>query len=97
MRKRELIGDYSICTLTQADGTKLVAVEQVDSSTFFGWIWRSTDSGVTWLKQEGAKRGYWTGVTSSEDGVMLVSLQGTDDKRKPGEWGLNGYQAARVV
>ncbi|MEI6042645.1 MAG: hypothetical protein WCQ00_03730, partial [bacterium] len=58
---------YSITS--SADGTKLAAVD------YFGYIYTSTSSGVTWTTN-GYSSGqhYWSSITSSADGTMLAAV-----------------------
>ncbi len=52
---------------SSSDGTKLAAVVQG------GYIYTSTDSGVTWTEQTGSGSRIWTGISSSSDGTKLVA------------------------
>jgi hypothetical protein len=62
---------------SSADGTKLVAG---DTPSFgVGFLYTSTDSGVTWTAQTGAGQRVWYGLTSSTDGTKLAAAA------------LNGY------
>lgn len=49
---------------SSSDGEKLVAVQ-------FGFVWRSTDSGVSWTRNEQIRGNLWS-VASSTDGTKLV-------------------------
>ena len=55
---------------SSADGTKLVAV------VFGGYIYASTDSGVTWTRPQGSFSQDWMSVASSADGTRLVAVTG---------------------
>jgi len=50
------------------NGTKLVAV------VHGGWIYTSTDSGVTWMPRDSSRT--WNAVASSADGTKLVAVDG---------------------
>ncbi|MFZ2151988.1 MAG: hypothetical protein WAV09_02675 [Minisyncoccia bacterium] len=56
---------YSIAS--SSDGTKLVAGRAP------GYLYTSTDSGVTWAEQTGAGSRTWYSVTSSSDGTKLAA------------------------
>ncbi len=71
---------------SSADGTKLAVVELEslvgERSNEIGYIYTSTDSGVTWTEQTtaGGDGGqYWSEVVSSADGSRLAAL-GEDDE-----------------
>ena len=51
-----------------SDGTNLAAV------VYNGYIYTSTDSGVTWTEQTGAGSRIWYAVASSADGTKLVAV-----------------------
>ncbi len=51
---------------SSSDGTKLVAV------AYYGQIYTSTDSGVTWTACESSRN--WWAVASSSDGTKLVAM-----------------------
>ena len=57
---------YSVAS--SADGTKLVAV------VYSGYIYTSTDSGVTWTQQTSAGSQIWFSVASSADGTKLAAV-----------------------
>lgn len=57
---------------SSADGTRLVAVAEVDSDNNPGRIYTSTNSGTTW-RLTTAPAAYWQSVASSEDGTSLVA------------------------
>lgn len=42
-----------------------------------GYLYTSTDSGVTWTERTGAGSRRWTGLTASEDGTRLVAVEST--------------------
>ena len=44
------------------------------SSDSNGYIYISTDSGVTWTQQTSAGQHYWSAITSSSDGKNLVAV-----------------------
>ena len=39
-----------------------------------GYIWTSSDSGVTWVQQTSSTAQTWFSITSSSDGVKLVAV-----------------------
>ena len=53
---------------SSSDGAKLVA------AVYIGYIYTSTDSGVTWTAQTDAGSRVWWSVTSSSDGTKLVAV-----------------------
>ena len=53
---------------SSSDGTKLAAV--VNN----GYIYTSTDSGVTWTARTGPSSRGWTSITSSSDGTKLAAV-----------------------
>jgi uncharacterized delta-60 repeat protein len=52
---------------SSADGTKLAAVVG-----YFGQIYTTTDSGVTWTERESSRQ--WRSITSSADGTKLAAV-----------------------
>jgi len=56
--------------VSSADGMKVVAVVQG------GYIYTSTDSGLTWVQRASAGWHYWHSVASSADGKKLVAVAG---------------------
>jgi prepilin-type N-terminal cleavage/methylation domain-containing protein len=52
---------------SSSDGTKLVATK------WFGYIYTSTDSGVTWTARSSPGTHEWVAVTSSADGTKLAA------------------------
>ena len=59
---------------SSSDGTKLVAAAEFDSSGMTqGYIWTSTDGGVTWTKQTNSGTENWRDLTSSADGSVLAA------------------------
>ena len=70
---------YWTSLASSADGTKLVATKTNNQG---GFLYTSTDSGVTWTEQTtaGGDGGqYWSEVVSSADGSRLAAL-GEDDE-----------------
>ena len=59
---------YSLAS--SADGTKLAAV------VYDGYIYTSTDSGVTWTERTSAGSRVWYSITSSADGSKLAAVEG---------------------
>jgi photosystem II stability/assembly factor-like uncharacterized protein len=55
---------------SSSDGTKLVAAPST------GYIYTSSDSGVTWTEQTGSGSRSWTDLTSSSDGIKLAAVSG---------------------
>ena len=55
---------------SSSDGTKLVAAPST------GYIYTSSDSGVTWTEQTGSGSRSWTDLTSSSDGTKLAAVSG---------------------
>ncbi len=55
---------------TSADGTKLAATSNNNGN---GYIYTSTDSGVTWTQRTGAGFKFWTSIASSADGTKLAA------------------------
>ena len=53
---------------SSSDGTKLVAAPST------GYIYTSSDSGVTWTEQTGSGSRSWTNLTSSADGTKLAAV-----------------------
>jgi hypothetical protein len=56
-------GWYVACS---SDGTKMAAAGS-------GFICTSTNSGTTWVQQNGSAQGAWSGITSSADGKTLAA------------------------
>ena len=65
---------YWISITSSADGKKLAAVIGYDG---VGYIYTSTDSGVTWVARATSQY-YWNSITSSADGTRLVAIAGDD-------------------
>ncbi len=65
-----------------ANGEKIVAVaKEQDPDTFEtlpGYIYTSTDGGVTWTERTGAGERFWTDVTSSQNGVRVAAVDGNN-------------------
>ncbi|MEY4440435.1 MAG: hypothetical protein RLY49_61 [Candidatus Parcubacteria bacterium] len=61
-------GNWTSIT-SSADGTKLAATNNG------GYIYTSTDGGVTWTEQTGASSRSWTSITSSADGTKLAATE----------------------
>ena len=63
---------------SSADGTKLAAVEeeydQLAQDSIGEYIYTSTDSGTTWVRQPTAGSFYWQSAASSSDGAKLVAI-----------------------
>jgi hypothetical protein len=60
---------------SSSDGTKLVATDRGIGPTGFGYIYTSTDSGISWTtnsNSSGAQN--WRSVTSSADGKTLAAV-----------------------
>jgi len=57
---------------SSSDGSKLVAVEGMNSDFVGGYIYTSADSGATWT-QTGSLQ-YWASVASSSDGSKFVAV-----------------------
>ena len=55
------------------DGTKLAAI---DNAYGGGYIYTSTDSGVTWTEQTAAGKRTWKSIASSSDGAKLAAVEG---------------------
>ena len=55
---------------SSSDGTKLVAAPST------GYIYTSSDSGVTWTEQTGSGSRSWKALTSSSDGTKLAAVSG---------------------
>ena len=53
---------------SSSDGTKLLTGDEAN-----GYIYTSTDSGLTWTQRTGAGTGQWNGFASSADGTKLVT------------------------
>jgi hypothetical protein len=70
-----------------ADATKLVAAAWVATGTPGEFIYRSTDSGMSWVPTT-APRNLWTGIASSEDGTRLVAVATANASPGPAETGL---------
>ncbi|MCA9301739.1 exo-alpha-sialidase, partial [Candidatus Saccharibacteria bacterium] len=73
---QNMVGDtenwYSITS--SSDGTKLAAVVSG------GYIYTSTNSGVTWTEATSAGSRAWSSITSSSDGTKLAAtIGGYDD------------------
>ena len=49
--------------------------DQAGCWVYFGQIYTSTNSGVTWTPRESNR--YWTAVASSSDGTQLVAVEGS--------------------
>ena len=58
---------------SSADGTKLVAIVYEDPDDK-GYIYTSSDSGVSWTKRMEVVSGGWNYITSSADGMSLMAL-----------------------
>lgn len=56
-----------------ADTSKLVGVDSYGSSDEGGYIYTSTDGGLTWTERNSLGSQYWSSVTSSSDGVKLAA------------------------
>ncbi len=57
---------------SSSDGTKLAATE------YNGYIYTSTDSGVTWTQQTDSGQRLWGSIASSSDGTKLAAVAGSD-------------------
>jgi photosystem II stability/assembly factor-like uncharacterized protein len=66
------IHEWSSIT-SSSDGTKLVAVVG-GKSWENGYIYTSTDSGLTWIERTSAGLHCWTSVASSADGTKLAAV-----------------------
>jgi len=66
------------------NGSKIVAVQSMNSTRGGGWIYRSVDGGVTWTQETQAGQANWYGVSSSCDGTRVVAVQYNDDMNQPG-------------
>jgi hypothetical protein len=83
-------GAGGIYVASSADGTKLVALAPASgssggrgSTSTSGYIYTSTDSGVTWTLRDTSASG-WTSVASSADGTKLVAVEaGVSDRGLP--------------
>lgn len=71
---------------SSADGSKLAAVASSASIPFpdeqpvnGGYIYTSSDSGVTWTERAGAGRRDWRLITSSSDGSKLAACAGFEE------------------
>jgi hypothetical protein len=61
---------------SSADGTKLVATGGSGNPVSSGYIYTSTNSGLTWTPQTVAGYRQWSGVASSADGTTLAAVVG---------------------
>jgi hypothetical protein len=57
---------------SSSDGTKLVATD-IGTDETGGYIYTSTDSGVSWIARTSAGARNWGSITSSSDGTKLVT------------------------
>jgi photosystem II stability/assembly factor-like uncharacterized protein len=57
---------------SSADGSHLAAVD-----SFQGYIYTSSDTGVTWTQQTGSGQHAWTAIASSSDGTHLAATDGS--------------------
>jgi hypothetical protein len=57
---------------SSSDGTKLVATD-IGADETGGYIYTSTDSGVSWIARTSAGARNWGSITSSSDGTKLVT------------------------
>lgn len=68
------------------DGSRLLVSEPCSerntegSCVTFGYLYTSSDFGLTWLKQENAGMGFWKGVASSSDGKILHAVSYIEGK-----------------
>ncbi len=69
---------------SSADGSRLVAAVENIGSPAPGFLYVSTDAGVTWNQRESSRR--WSSVASSADGMRLIASVGPTDV--PGITGL---------
>jgi hypothetical protein len=69
--ERTVVGSKIWTSITSSsDGTKLAAV------VYGGYIYTSTDSGVTWIARSVAGQRNWMSITSSADGTKLAAVVG---------------------
>lgn len=61
------------CVASSADGTKLVAGNISGQLSTFGPIYRSADSGVTWLETTAPTTNVWNSIACSSDGSKLAA------------------------
>jgi hypothetical protein len=64
---------YWIGIASSADGTKLAATPEGDSSLAHDYIYTSTDGGANWTPQTDAGARFWEGIASSADGSKLLA------------------------
>jgi len=62
---------------SSSDGTVLAAVDSSTNGTGVGYIWRSTDSGLTWQEITSAGAHAWWGISISGDGTKLAATYRT--------------------
>jgi len=62
---------------SSSDGTVLAAVDRSTNGTGVGYIWRSTDSGLTWQEITSAGAHAWWGISISGDGTKLAATYRT--------------------
>jgi hypothetical protein len=74
---------------SSADGTKLAAGVYNNSVTAGSWdgiagyLYTSTDGGVTWTQRPAAGQRKWTGIASSADGTKLAAVASEDSSENP--------------
>src|SRR5437867_9286218 len=69
---------------SSADGTKLIAAAYMTDTNYNpGWLFVSTNSGLTW-RQTTAPNQFWERVASSSDGTKLVAIALADPGWNPG-------------
>lgn len=59
------------------DGTKMVAAPATDSTTFINdYLYKSVDGGLTWTELTAGGQRAWTGVTISDNGLIISAVTG---------------------
>lgn len=77
---------------SSADGTHLAATDGGYNGDG-GYIWTSTDSGVTWTDQQAAGKRRWTAIASSADGAHLAAASESGNENGFGDiWTLTVNQ-----
>ena len=75
-KAQPLSGEHSWTAMaSSSDGTKLVAVVHDQGVGYEGYIYTSSDSGVTWIRRDSAGRGNWWTVASSSNGTKLAAAE----------------------
>ena len=90
---------YWSSVASSADGTKLVATVgyTVNSANQSGYVYASSDSGVTWAQQNNSGSRKWSSIASSADGTRLVAAENNGQlyvSNSISNWNPNGSPSA---